>query len=230
MITSDQWIIPFNIINGLTRMPMHASMDEDLDHLPHVIVTSDDIWDPTVLDHLIDIENDIYNPTIDSNIDDEDFTSFDECTSATGSYLHHDYYGPNYICDIYHNECITCLGFDLNTTHNSYHLSPQHLIKDQDYEALHPYLLWLPIDHIRHTLDKVVLQCRSHPILQKSCFPATNVSHHNKLVTTDSMISDEPVLRSNATTVQISLGVLLSTLMSMELLLIMISPVHWTSL
>ena len=25
------------------------------------------------------------------------------------------------------------------------------MIKDQDYEALHPYVLWLPIDHIKHT-------------------------------------------------------------------------------
>ena len=38
-------------------MPIQPSMDEDLDQLPHVIITSDDIWDPTVLDHLIDIEN-----------------------------------------------------------------------------------------------------------------------------------------------------------------------------
>ena len=47
---------------------------------------------PIVLGHLIDIENDIYHPTKDSNIDDEDFTSLDEHTSMTGSYLHHDDY------------------------------------------------------------------------------------------------------------------------------------------
>ena len=80
---------------------MQPSLDEDLDQLPHVIITSDDIWDPTVLDHLIDIENDIYHP---SNINDEDFASFDQRTSATGSYLHHDDYGPNCMCDVYHNE------------------------------------------------------------------------------------------------------------------------------
>ena len=56
----------------------------------------------------------------------------------TGHYLHHNDYGPNYVCDVYHNECVTCSGFDLNTTDNSYHLSPQHTIKDQDYEALAP--------------------------------------------------------------------------------------------
>ena len=40
---------------------MQPSMDEDLDKLPHVIITSDDIWDHTVLDHTIDIENDTYH-------------------------------------------------------------------------------------------------------------------------------------------------------------------------
>ena len=43
MVTPHQWIIPFNNINGLTRMSMQPSTDEDLDNLPHVIVTSDDI-------------------------------------------------------------------------------------------------------------------------------------------------------------------------------------------
>ena len=31
---------------------MCPSTDEDLDELPHVIVTSDDTWDPTILYHL----------------------------------------------------------------------------------------------------------------------------------------------------------------------------------
>ena len=64
-------------------------------YLPHVIGTSDDIWDPTVLDHSIDIENDIYQSGMDSNIDAKDFTSFDECTSMTGTYLHHDSNDPD---------------------------------------------------------------------------------------------------------------------------------------
>ena len=62
MVTLNQWIIPFNIVNQLTRMPMHPFMDEDLDKLPHAIVTGDDIWGPTILDHLIDIEHDTYPP------------------------------------------------------------------------------------------------------------------------------------------------------------------------
>ena len=102
MVTPDQWIIPYNILNGLTRMPIQSSMDDDLDKLPHVVITNDNIWDPTVLNHLIDIENDIYHPTMDSNIDEEDFTPSDECTSMTRSYMlkklkfsfYHDLHSP----------------------------------------------------------------------------------------------------------------------------------------
>ena len=77
--TSNEHLIGgsfLSILLALTRMPIHHSMDEDLDELPHVIIMSDDILDSTVLDHLIDIENDIYHATIDPNIDKEDFTSF----------------------------------------------------------------------------------------------------------------------------------------------------------
>ena len=74
---------------------MQPSMDKDLDKLPHVIITSNDIWEPTVLDHSIDIEHDFYHSSMDSNINEEDFTCFDESTSANGSYLHHDSYGPS---------------------------------------------------------------------------------------------------------------------------------------
>ena len=49
-------------------MPLHPTTDEEVDYLPHVIITNDDSWDPTILDLFIDIENDTYHPTMDSNI------------------------------------------------------------------------------------------------------------------------------------------------------------------
>ena len=61
MVTPVQWIILINIIKRLTRIPMQPSTDDNLDNFPHVIVTSNDLSDPTVLAHLIDIKNDIYH-------------------------------------------------------------------------------------------------------------------------------------------------------------------------
>ena len=44
MVAPDWWTIPFNIINGLTGMPMQPCIDEDRDKLPYVIVTSGKVW------------------------------------------------------------------------------------------------------------------------------------------------------------------------------------------
>ena len=200
MVTPDWWIIPFNINNRLTRLPVQPSIDDDLDRLTHVIITNDDIWDPTVLDHLIDLEHDIIHPGIDSNINDEDFTSFDDCTSVTGPYLHHDDYGPNYFCDVYHNDCVTHSGLDVNTGDNSCHFPPQCMIKDQDYEALHLYLLWLPMDHIKYTLTTTTqwfhnMYCIPFHKYFKSRFPATNISCHDDPVTTDTMDGTDPTIK-----------------------------------
>ena len=76
---------------------MYPSTDEDLDNLSHVIITSDGIWDPTVLDHSTDF-------AMDSMIDAEDFTFFSNHTSMTGMYLHHKSNGPNYVCNVYYIE------------------------------------------------------------------------------------------------------------------------------
>ena len=135
-------------------------------------------------------------------------TSFDACTSVTGLYLHHDDYAHDYICDIYHNAYINCSGFDLNTANASYCLSSQCLTKDQDYQALHPYLLWLPIDHIKHTLGTSTQWLHNTYCIPfckhfKSCFPAVNISHCNEPVTTDTMFSNEPALGCNTTAMKI---------------------------
>ena len=79
------------------------------------------------------------------------------------------------------------------------------MTKDQDYEALCPYLLWLPIDHIKHTLNSTTQWFHNVYCIQfckhfKSCFPATNSSCHNKLV---AMFSNEPALGSNTTSAKI---------------------------
>ena len=52
------------------------------------------------------------------------------------------------------------------------------MIKDQDYEALCPYLLWIPIDHIKQTLATTSqwFCCAYHIPFHnhfKSCFPDT---------------------------------------------------------
>jgi hypothetical protein len=49
--TLDGYIIPLSIQDGLTRLKIRPYTDQEFDTLPHVIMTSELEWDPSVLDH-----------------------------------------------------------------------------------------------------------------------------------------------------------------------------------
>ena len=55
--TLEGYVIPLQIREGLAHFHMTPPTDDDLDIYPHVILTSDNDWDPTLLDNEIDIEN-----------------------------------------------------------------------------------------------------------------------------------------------------------------------------
>ena len=44
-------IIPLNIWSGIPNMTISQHTDTEWDNLPHVILTADTDWDPTVIDH-----------------------------------------------------------------------------------------------------------------------------------------------------------------------------------
>ena len=45
------YTVPFSVERGLVRMTLRPYTDAEWDTLPHIIVTSDKEWDPTILDH-----------------------------------------------------------------------------------------------------------------------------------------------------------------------------------
>ncbi|CAJ1961165.1 unnamed protein product [Cylindrotheca closterium] len=48
--TPDGWVIPMEIVNGLPYVRMRPPTKRELDTLPHIVLTSDKDWDPSVLD------------------------------------------------------------------------------------------------------------------------------------------------------------------------------------
>jgi hypothetical protein len=44
-------LFPVSIQDGLTRLKIRPYTDQEFDTLPHVIMTSEFEWDPSVLDH-----------------------------------------------------------------------------------------------------------------------------------------------------------------------------------
>ena len=54
----DGTIIPFAVCNGLPYMDRRPPMDEEFHQYPHIILTSDVDWDPSVADHEFDESHD----------------------------------------------------------------------------------------------------------------------------------------------------------------------------
>ena len=48
--TLDNYKVPTSIMNALSYMPLRPHIDKELEELPHLILTYDMHWDPTVLD------------------------------------------------------------------------------------------------------------------------------------------------------------------------------------
>ena len=55
--TLEGYVIPLQFCQGLAYLPMTPPTDKDLDELPHVILTSDGKWDPSILDNEFDLTN-----------------------------------------------------------------------------------------------------------------------------------------------------------------------------
>jgi hypothetical protein len=49
--TPDGYIIPLVIQQGLARLPIRPYTDQEFDSLPHVVMTSNTAWDPSIMDH-----------------------------------------------------------------------------------------------------------------------------------------------------------------------------------
>jgi hypothetical protein len=49
--TPDGYTIPLSIMDGLARLDFRPYTDQEWDSLPHVFLTDEENWDPSVLDH-----------------------------------------------------------------------------------------------------------------------------------------------------------------------------------
>jgi hypothetical protein len=49
--TLDGNVIPLVVQAGLATLPIHPYTDTEWDSLPHVFLTAEEVWDPTVMDH-----------------------------------------------------------------------------------------------------------------------------------------------------------------------------------
>ena len=55
IMTLDGYVVPLQMRAGLAYLDMHPPSDHELETLPHVVLTSDMDWDPSVLDNEFDL-------------------------------------------------------------------------------------------------------------------------------------------------------------------------------
>ena len=75
--TPNGYLIPLLIQYGLPYMHMSKPTTHDLDTLPHIFFTSDEPWDPSVVDHTLEED-----AIIDS--EEEEIDTYDTRVTTTG--------------------------------------------------------------------------------------------------------------------------------------------------
>jgi hypothetical protein len=212
-ILMDGYQIPLNFHNGLPYLQCRPSTANELETLPHLIMTSNIDWDPSLYDIIIDNMEQFYDA------DEEEF--HDSPFDLQGTYRHQTvathsllaepeffdvYKCPDlediidYLLDNHHPEVV----------HNFYFVHALETAPSKrDYELLRPLFAWAPSDTIRCTIEvtnQYAHGCMSNTIRQhwKSRFPACNVRRRNEAVATDTVFSDTPA--SGVKAAQIFIG------------------------
>ena len=147
--TVDGYVIPINVKAGLPYIKTHPYTDKEWDTLPHVVLTSDKDWDPSVLDHTLDDNEDWYNAVSDLQIDPatnlfDEFGNYHNCTVVQEVFFD-SAQEPAMISELI-DECVL-----LNHCTSLYE-AQEHVLttKKPDYEALHPNFGQLLTDIIKY--------------------------------------------------------------------------------
>lgn len=93
--TLDGYIIPLNIRSGLPYMTIRPYTDKEWEDLPHVILTADTDWDPTIIDCELEDEEEWFDAMQNIPQEDLDFP-FDDIGDY--KHIHHPTYSTNSMC------------------------------------------------------------------------------------------------------------------------------------
>ena len=196
LVTLDGYVIPLQVRNGLPYVDIHPPTDEELHTLPHVVLTSDEVWDPRVLDHEFNLQDPTsWSDTMLDDLVDADHP-IDPRYDATGSFV-----------DVIVNE------HDMASIRQARQDAPGFTIKDKppDYEAAKPCLGWAPMDIIKRTFLATTQRAKNLfrvPMRKhfRARWPAFNVPRRDEPVATDSIFSDTPAHNGGEVAAQLYVG------------------------
>jgi hypothetical protein len=214
-ILMDGYQIPLTFRNGLCYLKCRPPTLDEVESLPHLIMTADLDWDPTSYDNVITDVGQFYDP----NADEVHHSNFD----VRGDYLHrtvaiHDVHLEPEFFDVHEYADYDDVIDDIVDTLNPAVLQNIYQVhnivskpSDVDYNLLRPFFAWAPADTIKRTLACTTQYARgrvSDTLRQhwKSRFPACNVRRRNEAVATDTIFSDTPAVDSGVQAAQLFVG------------------------
>ena len=129
-------------------MDMHPPSDDELNDLPHVVLTSDIDWDPSIVDNEMDLEQ-----WLDAQMEHDDLPGINDYGDLTfddqGYYLDVTVNNVNFY-DAYQSISEFCELEDIvDHVEYKYRVNPHEVShNDPDFEALRPYFAWSSRKHL----------------------------------------------------------------------------------
>ena len=231
MSHDGQYIIPLAIHNGLARLPIRPYTDDEWDTLPHIIMTDEADWDPSVLDCAPE-DVDIPQGTIarastnaHANLFDPMGNYKDRVAVYMMALLTRDSRDTNAVThfDMVLDSCVyhaamASLNDDLAPPHGESPTvrpegtgSVQVLTHTPDFDHLRPLFGWLPAQVIQQTFERTTQYARlPHGTLLRRAYrspnPAFNVHRRSEDVACDFIFSNTPAVDNGSTAAVLFVG------------------------
>ena len=173
VVTLDGYIIPLHIRNGLPYMDMMVPTQQELDSLPHIILTADTEWNPKVLDNEVDLDAEWSNEVVQLP---EDYDYGPHAFDSTGNYL------KRYI----HKE------------HQIHHREPDYAAL-RPYFGWSPSDIIKRTFAVTTQFARQIMRDRNLREHYRTRFPACNVSRRNEAVACDMVYADTPAVDDGST-------------------------------
>jgi hypothetical protein len=198
--TLDGYVIPLVIKDGLARLDIRPYTDDEYDTLPHVFLTSELEWDPTVLDNE---DSEVH----DSELDFLPNKAFDEYGNFRQRVIvnHVSYFmrqDGNDIDDVI-DQCVL-FGQSMDYGEQGTQVNKVGITKKApDYSSLRPFFGWLNPDIIKKTFEHTTQYARlpTGTTLKKafkSPNPALNVLRRQEPVACDIVYADVPAVNDGS--------------------------------
>jgi Reverse transcriptase (RNA-dependent DNA polymerase) len=229
--TLDGYTIPLCIKAGLARMNIRPYTDEEWDSYPHVFLTSESEWNPSIMDHDLEEDEQWFDAISDLSADPstnlfDEFGDYRNRVMVNYSY----YFDGRDNEDIDHliDQCIShvhgtsttdqTIFYDTyqneitNNNDSSLKIEPKIISsKTPDFAKLRPLFGWLSSEIIEKTFKHTTQYARlpSGTLLKKvfkSPNPALNVFRRNESVACDIVYADTPAIFGGETAAVLFVG------------------------